>query len=310
MDEKTINQFIFNPKEGQTILMPEGKGKGFWIGAPTIIFDEKLDKYFLYVRIRNPRPKNGKVKPNDTYRGYKCQIYESIDGVNFNLIWEMKKQEIGARSIEQAALIKISKRYHMFLSYESTGIIPRWKIVRQVVDHPSKFSAYKFKELDWNIPFFCRFSIKDPIIKKFNNRYYLFIDYVRLKKPWTSTAVLISDNGERFNWYGDIFINAKECKWARFLMRLTSVLQVDGKFLGFFDGTSKYKDICDEKSGICFGNSPKKLDIWSLEKPSYQSEYGKGSVRYLYALKNRETILIYYEYTETNGEHVLKMKSF
>lgn len=309
VNEKMIKNFLFNPKEGKTIFNPEGKGPGFWIGAPTIIWDKETNKYFLYVRVRNPRPEDGKVKPDDTYRGYKCQIYESDDGIDFNLVWEMRKHEIGARSMEQAALIKIEGKFHIILSYESPGTIPRWKIVKQTANHPSEFTPQGFEKMNWNVPFFCKFSIKDPIIKEFNNKYYLFIDYIRLKKPWTTTGILVSTDGDKFEWLGEVFTNSKDCEWAQFLMRLTSVFEINEKYLGFFDGTSKLKNVCDEKSGICSGDKIEELEIWSLEKPAYQSEYGKGSVRYLYALKRENIIDIYYDYTELQGEHVLKKKS-
>jgi hypothetical protein len=309
MSENIIKKCIFEPKKGKTIFIPEGKGSGFWIGASDIIFDQELNKYFLYVRVRNPRPEKGRVTPDDKYRGYKCQIYESNDGIEFELIWEMRKQEIGARSIEKAALLKIAGKYHIFLSYESPGLIPRWTIVKQIANYPSEFAAQKFEEIIWDIPFFCRFSIKDPIIKKFGDRYFLYIDYIRFKKPWTTTGVLVSKDGDKFTWQGEVFTNTKQCKWARWLIRLTSIIKLEGKFLGFFDGTDKMKNVCDENSGICVGNTPQELAIWSLEEPSFQSEYGKGSVRYLFALKKESKIMIYYEYTESQWEHVLKLKS-
>jgi hypothetical protein len=309
MKETILNKLIFDPKEGKTLFKPEGGGPGYWIGAPTIIFDKDEDKYFLYVRVRNPRPKEGKVQPNDTYRGYKCQIYESNDGLNFNLVWEMQKHEIGARSIEKAALIKIEGKYHIFLSYESKGLIPRWKVMKQSAAHPSEFNADKFREIDWNVPFFCRISIKDPTIKTFNGKYYLYVDYLRLKKPWVTTGVLVSENGEHFEWVGDIFANAKMCKWAQFTTRLTSIVSIGHEYLGFFDGLNELKNICDEKAGICMGITPKELSIWSLKEPTYHSVHGKGSVRYLSAIKEENTIRIYYEYTEAQGEHVLKHKS-
>jgi hypothetical protein len=308
MNEELIDTLLFQASNGKTILSPEGRGEGFWIGAPTIIYDENLEKYFLYVRVRNPRPEKGKVKPEDNYRGYKCQIYESDDGNNFKLIWEMRKQEIGARSIEKAAMIKINDEFHLFLSYESTGFIHRWKIVRQCANHPSEFKPENFEDVNWNVPLFCRFSIKDPTIKQFDNRIYLYIDYLRLKKPWVTTGVLVSEDGYKFDWCGDVFINAKKCKWGQFTTRLTSVIRIGDEYIGFFDGLNELENICDERAGICVGITPKKFSIWNLNEPGFESEHGKGSVRYLNAIKQGNNIKIYYEYTEIQGEHVLKMK--
>ena len=102
-----MNKYIFNPDDGLTILEPEGNAPGFWIGAPSVYYDSQLEKFYLYTRTRNPRPPKGKIKPDDQYRGYKCQIHESKDGKKFTPIWEMRKSEINARSIEQGSLVKI-----------------------------------------------------------------------------------------------------------------------------------------------------------------------------------------------------------
>jgi hypothetical protein len=303
-----MERFEFNPKDGQTILEPEGKGAGYWIGAPHIYFDKGLNKFFLYVRTRNPRPKIGKVHPLDVRRGYKCQIFESIDGHNFKPIWEMRKHKINAKSIEGAALIKIKDKYHMFLSYESHTKIPRWKTFKAIANHPSEFKPEDFQDIKWDVPNISKLSIKDPLIIEDKGKYYLYIDYYRFyKKPWGSTAVLSSVDGNSFKWRGDIFVIPKKCTWMSHLMRLTSIFKDQNTYYGFFDGTDDKSMVCDEKSGIARGQTPYKLRIFSCEKPSYFSEYGKGSVRYLFGMKHEERLWIYYEYTEEQGEHVLKL---
>jgi len=304
-----IEQLLFEPSEGQTILEPEGKEPGYWIGVPAIYYDESTQTYFLYVRVRNPRPESGKITPTDTHRGYKCQIMESEDGINFKPIWEMRKNQIGARSIEGGALMKIEDQFHLFQSFELPGLIPRWKIKKMVADHPSEFTPESLEKIDWDVPFRYRLSIKDPLIYYHNGDYYLYIDYFRFwKRPFGSTGVLFSKDGLKFKWVDDIFYRPKKCSWLKQYMRLTSIFKVEDKIFGFVDGTDKQSGICEEKAGIIKGTSHYKFRVWSCDKPSYSSEYGKGSVRYIFALKEQNRLRLYYEYTEKEGQHVLKNK--
>ncbi len=303
-----MEKFEFDPKNGQTILEPEAKGAGYWIGAPFVYYDTDLKKFFLYVRTRNPRPKVGKVHSLDVRRGYKCQILESEDGINYKSIWEMKKNQINARSMEGAALIKIKGRFHIFLSYETDTKIPRWKIFKAVANHPSEFRPEDFHDIKWDIPNISKLSIKDPIIIEEKGKYYLYIDYYRFyKKPYGSTGVLSSSDGENFKWRGDIFVVPKKCGWLSYLIRLTSIFKDKNTYYGFFDGTDSKEMVCDERSGLVIGQTPYKLRILSCDKPLYSSEFGKGSVRYLFGMIHEEKLWIYFEYTEKDGEHVLKL---
>ena len=303
-----MEELLFNPDEGKTILKPEGTGEGYWIGAPSIYFDKDSRKFYLYVRIRNPRPKEKGVTPEDTHRGYKCQILESKNGKDFKIIWEMTKKQIGVKSIEGASIIKVDNLYHMFFSFETHARIPRWQIKKMTAIHPTEFGLNKVKPIDWDLPHLHRLSIKDPIIREFNGFYYLYIDYFRFwKKPWGSTALFTSYDGLKFSWQDDIFTNLKKCIWAKHLVRLTSIFEHNGQYFGYFDGANKGNDLCEELSGLCTGTSPRKLKILSLSHADFASKYGKRSCRYIYCHKHDEELCFFYEYTEKSGEHVLKM---
>ena len=299
--------YEFDPLVGTIILKPDGEGPGYWIGGHSLFFDKELNKFFLYTRSRNPRPTEGRVKPNDKHRGYRCQIHESIDGEHFKPIWELRKHEIDARSIEQGAITKINGKFLLFLSYETPGMLPRWKITQMCAEHPSQFNAAGMKPIQWDLNAIQRFSVKDPVVYFENDIIYLYIDYFRLTKPHESTAVLISKNGKNFSWNGDIFENRSDCKWATHLIRLTSIIHDDKQYIAYFDGTNTLKDICDEKGGIAIGDNLLSFKIRNTDKPIFYNNYGKGSVRYLFALKHGNSIKVYYEHTEKKGEHALRM---
>ncbi len=65
---------LFDPRKGITVLEPPGAGKGWWVGAPSAIYEAQARKFYLYYRVRKPR---------EFGRGGECRIASSDDGVRF-----------------------------------------------------------------------------------------------------------------------------------------------------------------------------------------------------------------------------------
>ena len=65
---------LFDPTAGITVLEPLSSGSGWWVGAPSILFDSDSQKFYLYYRRRKPR---------ELGRGTYCAIAESSDGISF-----------------------------------------------------------------------------------------------------------------------------------------------------------------------------------------------------------------------------------
>ena len=42
----------FDPNQGKTVLQPEGKGYGYWVGGHNVIYDPQEGKFYLYYRLR------------------------------------------------------------------------------------------------------------------------------------------------------------------------------------------------------------------------------------------------------------------
>ena len=85
---------LFDPAKGKTIIKPLGKGKGYWAGAPSAMYDEDVKKFYLYYRLRKPHP----------VRGGKVEIAESRDGLKFKKIWQCTREALNSPSIERSAL--------------------------------------------------------------------------------------------------------------------------------------------------------------------------------------------------------------
>ena len=45
----------FDPEEGETVLVPEAAGRGYWVGAPSVVAHEDGQRALLSYRRRRPR---------------------------------------------------------------------------------------------------------------------------------------------------------------------------------------------------------------------------------------------------------------
>ena len=98
---------IFNPNEGRTIIEPPAAGRGNWAGAPSVLFDAHTSSFYLYYRVRRPRP----------VRGGECYIAESKNGINFHPIWRLTKEDLNSPSLERACLTKtLDDKWLLYIS--------------------------------------------------------------------------------------------------------------------------------------------------------------------------------------------------
>ena len=123
----------FDPNQGKTVLQPEGKGYGYWVGGHNVIYDPQEGKFYLYYRLRKPLGRG---------RGGRCRIAESEDGVVFKDIWEASKDQIDAESIEVGSLIRDpeSGLWRLYLSYQPHG--RPWRVDLLEADHPRNFDPW------------------------------------------------------------------------------------------------------------------------------------------------------------------------
>jgi hypothetical protein len=99
---------LFDPREGRTVIEPTGAGSGYWAGAPSVCYDESAGRFYLYYRLREPRP----------VRGKECRIATSEDGVSFRTIWSATQHDIGTTSMERSCICQTEAGlWRLYLSY-------------------------------------------------------------------------------------------------------------------------------------------------------------------------------------------------
>jgi hypothetical protein len=307
---------LFAPEEGTTILSPDGKGPGYWKGACSVLYDHETSKFYLYYRIRSPRP----------VRGGECRIAESADGVHFTDIWCAKKEEFNATSVERSALVKcLDRKWRLYVSYVDPAD-NRWRTDLLESDDPKSFKPKTRRKVltadDINGE-----GIKDPVVFIIGGMYYMILSYatkpvvedeVKLEGMHdtadvyntgvckSSTGLAISHDGVDFSWLGDIFAPTAS-GWDSYAARIGAVVYTPPVFTAFYDGSADVSENYEEKTGIAISYNMRDFQRLTYDGPLLTSSYGSGSLRYIDVVSFKDELFYYYEMARPDGSHELRL---
>lgn len=305
---------LFDPKDGVTVFEPPGSEAGYWIGAPSAIYDDDRGKFYLYYRRRKPRGMG---------RGYECGIAESSDGISFSEIWTASKDRFGSISIERACLVKTPQdKYRLYIGY----VAPednKWKIDMMEANSPEKFDPDTKKlVLDPNV--YGVEGVKDPYILIVGGKYYMLVSYaptpVKIQdglhdtadvfntgKTSSNTGLALSSDGVDFTWAGDVLSPPENGRWNAYASRITCLLYMDPVFNAFYDGGASVGENYEEKTGLAITFDLMNYYHVTDKSPLLVSPHASGSLRYMDVIRLGSDIYYYYEYARPDGSHELRM---
>ena len=309
---------LFSPQEGTTVVEPAGSGTGWWAGAPSVLYDDDTEKFYLYYRIRRPRG----VEPD---RGGECCIAESSDGVSFREIWRAHKSQFESTSMERAALVKgLNGGWKLFLSYVDPGH-QMWRVDVMSADAPDGFNPDDrqkvFDPAEMGIE-----GIKDPYVFTMGPKYHMILSYATRMGALAGdqegelhatadayntglvvsrTGLATSLDGVEYTWQGDLFL-PREAGWDSWCTRVCSVVYLPPVYTAFYDGAAHVQDNYEEKTGIAVGTDLGSLERISTDGPALTSPHATGSLRYVDAVQFSDRIHYFYEYAREDGSHEIR----
>ncbi len=307
---------LFNPEEGKSIKEPLGIGSGYWVGAPSVVYDYEKAKFYLYYRIRVPRPG----------RGVECRISESEDGIHFTDIWQAKKEDFPTDSMERASLIKgLDGRYKLYISYVDPAD-NKWRTDLTEADSPGEFHLSSRKKI-FTASDISAEGVKDPYVVIIGGIYYMFLSYVPtpleldedMKEKMHKTAdvyntglakskaaLAISKDGLNYTWMGDV-MTPSLLGWESYTARICSIGYLPPVFTVFYDGCRGVSENYEERTGIALSWDLKSFQNLTKDGPALMSPNGQGSLRYMDLVQFKDEIFYYYEYTREDGSHELRL---
>ncbi len=306
---------LFDPKDGNIIIVPPGKGSGNWAGAPNIYFDNVKGKFYLSYRLRKPHPQ----------RGSESRIAESMDGLKFTDIWSVRKEDLQTSSMERSAImITPDGRHRLYISYVDP-VTNKWRIDLVEANDLRDLDISK-RRLIMNGDGMEVEGVKDPHFLIIDGAYYMFFSYAG--RPQNGTAehlaqlhstrdifntgkvkslsgLAVGEDGLSFKWLREVL--SVGTSWDSHTSRITCVLPVRSGFVIFYDGYSDGKRNYEEFTGLATSKDLVHYDRVSSERPALVSPYGTGSLRYASAVAVGDELYVYYECSRADGSHDLRM---
>ena len=157
------------PEHGAVAVRPPGTGPGYWAGAPCAVAGD--GEIFLAYRLRRPVGQG---------RGYAITVARAADGVSFETLLSIGKDELATESLERPALVRTPDgRWRLYLSCATPGT-KHWRVEMTEAAHPGEFDIRRREVI---LPGDAKTGVKDPVIRYHDGQWHLWASCHPLADP-------------------------------------------------------------------------------------------------------------------------------
>jgi hypothetical protein len=245
-------------------------------------------------------------RPVGAGRGYAVKVARSADGVRFETILTLTRQEFAADSLERPALVRDpAGGWRLYLSCATPGT-KHWRVELLQASYPSRFDARQRVVV---LPGDDKTGVKDPVTRHQDGVWHLWASCHPLADPDEAdqmvTDYATSGDGLDWTWHGTA-LAGRPGAWDSRGTRVTAVLAEGGTITAWYDGRASAAENYEERTGIASGTDPAALTAAGAG-PAVRSRHGAGGLRYMEVLalpggRHR----LYYEMTRADGAHELR----
>jgi hypothetical protein len=274
------------------MVMPApGIGPGAWAGSPSVV---RVDgEIFLAYRLRTAKQ-----------RGYAVEVARSADGVVFEPLVTISKDQMGAESLERPALaIAADGTWRLYLSCATPGT-KHWRVELVEAAAPDALDPGARQVL---LPGDSAHAVKDPVILQHEGRWHLWASVHPLTDPAhtdrMTTDYATSPDGVDWTWHGTA-LAPRPGEWDARGVRVSAVRLNSESVLAYYDGRATAAENYEERTGVAAGRHPAVLQAAGAAGLAGSPD-GRG-LRYLDIVDlgdGRERW--YYEVTRADGAHEL-----
>lgn len=304
----------FDPELGVLVKAPLQDEYGFWMGAPSVIFDPRRNLFYMAYRVRVHKERG---------RGIACRLAESADGQHFKDVGEISQKELGTPSIEKSALFQLADgRIRLYVSYVDP-VTSRWRI--DSIDSQSLDAFDVDKRLSVMAPDSLGLEgIKDPVVFQIGSTIYMFAQCLPNREKISSdilhgtqdgfatglthveSRLYRSRDGLTFEDTGSVLGPSVE-GWDSLARRVTTIIKTEPGFAILYDGKATPLESYEEKVGIAWTQDFRDFDVITVDSPWCVSPHASGACRYVDALRVGSDIFYYYEMANSSRSHGLYM---
>ena len=217
------------------VLGPDKDEAEHWAGAPSVTRDDQ-GVFWLAARMRSPEFPRG-------LRGYEIRLLRSTNGIHFELVKSIRREEVPIAGFERPALLfdPATRKFQLYACGPWRD--GPWAILKfDDVESPEKFRPVTARPViqaparrddrDVSVT-----EYKDPVIIRTAGKYHCYvIGYIRRNER---VFHFTSEDGEKWQPVGDTNEPVMDLDgWHNFFVRPSSVLPLGVGWLFVYEGSS------------------------------------------------------------------------
>jgi len=293
-DELTAPAIMAPPDPARAVVVRPAAGSGgqTWVGSPSAI--RAGEEIVIAYRLRDPER-----------RGYAVEVARSADGVHFDTLVSIGKEEMGCESLERPALIRTPAGiWRLYLSCATAGT-KHWRIELIEAAAPDDFDPAGSRVV---LSGDAALAVKDPVIVDHGGLWHLWASVHPLDDPEQTdrmaTDYATSADGLAWTWQGTA-LKPRPGEWDGRGARVTAVRFNGEGIMAFYDGRASATQNCEERTGVAAGTGPEALTALGTSSVAESSDPGYG-LRYVTVVDLGDgSERLYYELTNARGSHDL-----
>lgn len=233
------------------ILAPDTIAPGWWAGAPSVLRD-KDGIFWLVCRMRTAEGPRG-------LRGYELRVLRSDDGVKFETIHRIRREDVPIPGFERPALLTdpVTGRFKLYGCGPWQG--GPWSILKfDDADRPDQFRADTARVIIGPMAKTHEFDVppeeyKDPVIIHANGAYHCYV--IGVVRRTERVFHFTSDDGEAWRPVGNPYEPIMHLQdWHNFYVRPAAVFPAGLGYFFIYEGSkvSWFEPVYNIMTGIGF----------------------------------------------------------
>lgn len=312
---------LFDPLAGTVVVEPPGSGEGFWAGGPSAAFDDRDGRLWLSYRLRTQLRDHGRAG-----RGGETVVAVSRDGQRFERVWSAPKEAFDALSIEKSGLMLLPDgRFRLYVSYSSVHDY-RWRIDMMEAEDPAAFDPGR-RVTVLSPENTGTEGVKDPVLYVAGGLWHLYANMApvpaeaagwglrdRMHREGNAfvsgevacpTGLAISADGVNWRWEGEV-IPCGTGGWDGYLARISALVHTPPVFTAIYDGRPNSGANYADRPSFAISFDMRRFHKVDQGRGWLSSPHGRGTVRYVEALRMGESVQYFYEIARADAAHELR----